>query len=193
MKTKIFLITLLLPLSLELFAQDIPKNDSQEDPQEKRFSISATAGEMVPVGDFSDFTRPEVTLGLEAGYRLNKHFTLIADFAYTRLQSKGNLTFDDTPISKMIQISLGVKMGVDISDKFYLYSKISRGMYNTDKYDPFKRIEESENDYGGAIGIGSDYTLSNGVLLFLESNYHNVSGDKGLNFLAFQGGATINF
>ncbi len=193
MNTKTFLIALLISFSSDLFAQNIPQNDSQDDSQDKRFSISATAAEMIPVGDFSDFNSPETTLGLEAGYRLNKHFTLIADFAYTKLQSKGNLTYDDTPISKMIQISLGVKMGVDLSEKFYLYSKISRGIYNTNKYDPSKRIEESENDYGGAIGIGSDYTLSNGVLLFIESNYHNVSGDKGLNFLAFQGGAAINF
>jgi len=170
MKTKVFLLGMLMLASTAIFAQN---ND-------KRFGFEMNIGPSFPVAELNS-TKLNIGFGFEGifHYRFMQHTGIFAGWGWNRLAADQTFAGDDMSFEETGYI-FGLQFMHPISDSRFSYYLRAAGLYNhieTENADG-EIINDSQHGFGYQFGGGINYSLPKNWSLNAGIKYNSLSRES---------------
>jgi hypothetical protein len=163
------------------------------------FSINPSGGVIFPLFQLSESFKPNATIGLDLGYRVNKEVGFFLDLGYYFISSSQA----SAPVGKYIEFSVGPRYYFthpSLKSSLFVEGGVGGYSFNQASFvnpsDPsgtvIPQIEETRA--GVNAGLGATLGVSDNVDISLKSKYHMVFSPNGSSsFITTMGGINIKF
>lgn len=163
------------------------------------FSINPNGGVIFPLFQLGETFKPNATIGLDLGYRVNKEVGFFLDLGYYFISSAQQ----SAPVGKYFEFTAGpryyfthpsLKSSLFFEGGFGGYSFNQASFVNPNSPSGQVIPQISETKPGVNAGIGATLGVSESIDVSLKTKYHMVFSPNGSSsFITTMGGINIKF
>jgi opacity protein-like surface antigen len=173
----------------------------------KGVSVSVTGGTIIPSGTFGDKNKIGAKVGYQVGgtleYELNKSFAIGVDGSLNKDKGQldgevidlggGDVEKVDKAEFTTLQAGVHGKYLIPVTGPFRPYALLGLGLYRTEYKEegndtiggvttPFSTDLATGKRFGGKLGVGGTWSLSDMWAIGAEADYNVFTSDKKKNF-----------
>lgn len=163
------------------------------------FSINPSGGVIFPLFQLSETFKPNATIGLDLGYRVNKEVGFFLDLGYYFISSSRTAA----PVGKYFEFSAGPRYYFthpNLKSSLFVEGGVGGYSFNqasfVDPNSPSGQLipQISETKAGVNAGLGATLGVSDNVDMTLKTKYHMIFSPNGSSsFITTMGGINIKF